>query len=276
MGFDADTALAPAGEGVWDGAIAPGWDTPRGPLGGYVMAIVMRGMALAVDDPSRQARSVTMHFMRVPEAGPVRVLARVERAGRSLSTVSARLEQDGKALGLALGAYSKPWEGPLLDDAPMPEVAPPDPDDAPVEQLRNAEGPAFLQRMVMQHRFGEQPFSGADHGLTGGWLGLRGESQVDELAMAVLADAWFPAPWPRLSALAPAPTIDLTIHFRSPRTARCFSAPSARAMCATGSSRKTGSCGPRTARSSPSRASWGCSWARVRRDPRGSVVTRRT
>ena len=31
-----------------------------------------------------------------------------------------------------------------------------------------------------------------------------------------LADAWFPAPWPRLAELAPAPTIDLTIHFRSP------------------------------------------------------------
>ena len=38
--------------------------------------------------------------------------------------------------------------------------------------------------------------------------------------MAVLADAWFPAPWPRLSALAPAPTIDLTVHFRSPLPAR--------------------------------------------------------
>jgi acyl-CoA thioesterase len=34
--------------------------------------------------------------------------------------------------------------------------------------------------------------------------------------VALLADAWFPAPWPRLRALAPAPTIDLTIHFRTP------------------------------------------------------------
>jgi acyl-CoA thioesterase len=31
----------------------------------------------------------------------------------------------------------------------------------------------------------------------------------------MLADAWFPAPWPRLAALAPAPTIDLTVHFRT-------------------------------------------------------------
>src|SRR5262245_23219307 len=64
-GFDAETELQPAGDGVWDGAIAEGWDTPRGPLGGYVMAILMRGLEVAVADDARQARSVTMHFLRV-------------------------------------------------------------------------------------------------------------------------------------------------------------------------------------------------------------------
>jgi acyl-CoA thioesterase len=68
----------------------------------------------------------------------------------------------------------------------------------------------------MQHRFGEPPFSSADRGETGGWLGLLEDRPLDALAVAVLADAWFPAPWPRLKALAPAPTIDLTIHFRAP------------------------------------------------------------
>jgi acyl-CoA thioesterase len=31
-----------------------------------------------------------------------------------------------------------------------------------------------------------------------------------------MSDAWFPAPWPRLRRLAPAPTIELTVHFRAP------------------------------------------------------------
>ena len=70
------------GEGVWQGAIADGWDTPRGPLGGYVMAILMRGLELAVADDERQARSVTMHFLRVPESGPVTVSSELEREGR--------------------------------------------------------------------------------------------------------------------------------------------------------------------------------------------------
>ena len=68
----------------------------------------------------------------------------------------------------------------------------------------------------MQHRFGEQPFSGADRGEVGGWLGLRERRPLDAPAIAVLADAWFPAPWPTLTELAPAPTIDLTVHFRAP------------------------------------------------------------
>ncbi len=222
VAFDDDTALSPApAKGTWRGEIVPGWDTPRGPLGGYVMAIVMRALALAVDDPERQARSVTMHFLRVPEAGPVEVAVRVERTGRSLSTLTARLSQGGKLIGLALAAYSRPWEGPLLDDSPIPDVEPPDPTEPPGQgELRGTEPPSFTERLVMQHRFGERPFSRAAHGETGGWLGLREQRPLDGLAVAALTDAWFPAPWPRLSELAPAPTIDLTIHFRSPLPAQ--------------------------------------------------------
>jgi acyl-CoA thioesterase len=214
--FDEDTALRPAGEGAWEGELAAGWETPRGPLGGYVMAIVLRGLELAVGDPERVPRSATMHFMRVPEPGPLTVRARVERAGRSLSTASARLEQGGKLLGLALAAYSKAWEGPLLDDAPMPQAAPPSPREALAEEFPRDAPPPFTSRLTMQHRFGEPPFTGADHGEVGGWLGLLEERPLDALVIAVLADAWFPAPWPRLRELAPAPTIDLTIHFRAP------------------------------------------------------------
>jgi acyl-CoA thioesterase len=213
--FDDDTALAPAGDAVWEGAISPGWETPRGPLGGYVMALMLRAFELAVGDPSRSARSITMHFLRAPEAGPVILSATVERAGRSLSTVSGRMEQGGKLVGLALAAYSVPWESPRLGDQGMPDVDPPAGRE-PVEDLGRGTPPSFTQRLTMQHRFGDKPFSGSDRGETGGWLGLREERPLDALTIAVLADAWFPAPWPRLKALAPAPTIDLTIHFRVP------------------------------------------------------------
>jgi acyl-CoA thioesterase len=239
-GFDDDIALSPTGEGAWDGAIATGWDTPRGPLGGYVMAILMRGFELAVDDSARTARSVTVHFLRSPDAGPVEVKVAVERRGRSLTTVSGRLSQAGKLIALGLAAYSVDWESPLLDHPPMPEVEPADPDERPppgnspdVPPASSAsppgaagsahspgdfprkDPPPFTQRLSMQHRFGDAPFSGAERGEVGGWLGLRERRELDAPAIAMLADAWFPAPWPRLAELAPAPTIDLTVHFRT-------------------------------------------------------------
>ena len=216
MGFDDDTALRAVSDGVWEGEIVDGWATPRGPLGGYVMAIVVRAMELAVADPERSARSATMHFLRVPELGPVTVRAGVERAGRSLTSVSARLEQDGRLLGIALGAWSKPWPGPVLDGGPMPEVDPPAGRASLTPDFPRDQPPAFTGKLTMQHRFGDPPFSGSDRGEVGGWLGLLEPRPLDAAAIAVLADAWFPAPWPRLAELAPAPTIDLTVHFRAP------------------------------------------------------------
>ena len=216
MGFDADTALRPAGEGRWEGRLAAGWETPRGPLGGYVMAILMRGLESAVADPARQARSLTMHFLRPPHEGAVTVSARVERAGRTLSTVTGRLEQDGKLVGLAIGAYSAAWDSPTLDGSPMPDGGPPPERDGPEKGFPRDSAPPFAGKVSMHHRFGDPPFSGSARGEVGGWLGLRERRPIDALAVAVLADAWFPAPWPRLRALAPAPTIDLTVHFRAP------------------------------------------------------------
>jgi acyl-CoA thioesterase len=215
--FDEATALEPAGDGTWDGAITDGWATPRGPLGGYVMAIVLRGFELAIGDPARSARSATMHFMRPPEVGPVRVNAQVQRTGRSLTTVSGRLSQEGKLIGMALGAYSTAWDAPVLEDTePMPAVDPAQGrEPINTSPRKGAAPPDFTKRITMQPRFGETPFSGGSSGEVGGWMGLIEERPLDALSLAVLADAWFPAPWPRLTEFAAAPTIDLTIHYRT-------------------------------------------------------------
>ena len=216
MSFDDDTAIRPAGDGTFEGEIVDGWATPRGPLGGYVMAIVVRAMELAVDDAERTARSATMHFLRVPALGPVTVRTTIERAGRSLTAMSARLEQGGKLLGIAVGAWSKPWQGPTLGDPAMPAAEPASERGQLRADFPRDQPPAFIQKLSMQHRFGDPPFTGSDSGEVGGWLGLRERRPIDAPAIAVLADAWFPAPWPRLAELAPAPTIDLTVHFRVP------------------------------------------------------------
>jgi len=216
LSFDEDIALRQVGDGAYEGEVRGGWWTPRAPLGGYVMALMLNGLQQAVDDPARAPRSCTMHFLRAPHPGPITVRPAIERAGRTLTSASGRLEQDGKLMGLALGAFSTPWESPFLNDSTMPEVDPPAGRVSSARSVPDIEPPPFVERMVFQHRFGPPLFSRADRGEVGGWLGLREERPIDALAVAVLTDAWFPAPWPMLRAVAPAPTIDLTIHFRAP------------------------------------------------------------
>ena len=214
MSFDDAIALRPGPDGTYEGAVADGWNTPRGPLGGYIMAIVLRAMQEAVGDHTRQPRSFTVHFLRPPHPGPVTIRPVVEREGRSLTSVTARLEQDGKLIALALGAFSPAWESPSIAHAPMPDVKPPDPGRPPARF--GDDGPPFTERLTMQPRFGARPFTGAESGETGGWLALREARPVDAPALCVLADAWMPAPWPLLTEFMAAPTVDLTLHVRAP------------------------------------------------------------
>jgi acyl-CoA thioesterase len=216
VSFDEDTALSPGRDGAYEGAIAAGWETPRGPLGGYVMAILLRGMLAAVGDEARQPRSLTVHFLRPPTPGPIVVRPVLERSGRMLSTVTARLEQEDRLIALGIGAFAGPQPGERFDGAPMPEVEPADPDRPPLPPLPGGAWPPFTNHLSMQWRFGDRPLTRAERGETGGWMALREPRPVDALSLCVFADAWFPTPFALLERLYAAPTIDLTIHFRAP------------------------------------------------------------
>src|SRR4051794_2670725 len=207
MAFEDDIALTCAGEG----RIADGWATPRGPHGGYVMALLAGAMERAVDDPARQARALTTHFLRPPRVGPVQVDATIERAGRSMSTLTARMQQDGKPIAIAIGAFSRAYDAPELGEVPMPAVAAP---ERTAEPLPGA--PPFARRLALQPRFGDLPLSGSDQDEVGGWIDLPEAAALGGAALGVLADGYSPAIWPRLSEPYAAPTIDLTVHVRAP------------------------------------------------------------
>ena len=67
----------------WVGQIVGHWWAPRGPLGGFVMALIVRGLEMAVADPVRQPRSLTVQFLRPPAEGPLTISPVIERAGRT-------------------------------------------------------------------------------------------------------------------------------------------------------------------------------------------------
>jgi acyl-CoA thioesterase len=211
--FDRDTAIRAAGAGVYEARIDPGWFIVRGPNGGYVAAIALRALAAAVDDPARSPRSLTVHYLLPPKVGPLRIETRIERRGRSLTSVSGRLLQGGRCVALALAAFSTAREAPGFDDTHMPEVAPPE--ACPVLPSRIPIHERFEQRAAV----GAPPFSGGQRALTGGWIRLaEGPRVADPVLVAAYADAWPPALFSRLADLPPGgvPTVDLTVHFRSP------------------------------------------------------------
>jgi acyl-CoA thioesterase len=227
--FDRDTAVRRLESAGPDGRtygvdftaeLSPHWCINGRPHGGYLAAIIMRALLQTVADAERAPRSLTIHFLRPPRPGEVRIAARTERSGGSLSTLSARMEQNGEAVALALSAFSLARASLELDEQPMPDVAAPDPERQMsavlLERIERGLAPPFLGNLVIQPRQGAVPFAGSDAPLElSAWLGLAEVGRpLDAIALALFSDALFPTPFPRLTEPAGAPTIDLTVHFR--------------------------------------------------------------
>jgi acyl-CoA thioesterase len=207
--FRDDTAVTAVGRGSYDALIDAGWWIQRGPNGGYLAAIVLRAIRAEVPDPDRRTRSLTLHYLRPPQVGPCQVQVTVERAGRGITTVTARLQQDGRDCVLAIAALGLDRDGATFDDLPVPEVPPPE--DVPKRQ----EIPVVIgQRYDTRPAIGGQPFEPGTEALTGGWIRTPDDDPVDEILLAALTDAWPPAVFTRAQTPLGVPTVDLTIHFR--------------------------------------------------------------
>ena len=156
----------------FDAVVAEGWRAGRGPHGGYLAAILLRALEQSVAEPQRAARSLTIHYARAPLPGPVRITTVLEREGRSLSTLSARIEQEGRPVALALAAFSVPWSGPEISQIPLPSVPGPDADRVAGSKL-NLDSPGFTRHLILQPRIGGAPFA---VGATGSWVGWTGQN----------------------------------------------------------------------------------------------------
>jgi len=212
--FTDDTAVTPLGDGRYSATIHDRWWIQRGPNGGYLAAIVLRSVIAEVADDERRPRSVTLHYLRPPEAGACEVAVTIERAGRGMSTVTARLAQDGKDCVLATVALGVDREGPELDEHPMPDVPPPE----EVEVVRRPDDPGpdipFRGRFEMRPVLGARPFELGTEAVTGGWIRTTDHDPVDAVLLTAIMDSWPPAIFSRLEGPVGVPTVDLTVHLR--------------------------------------------------------------
>ncbi len=216
--FDRDSAVRRLPDGVFEAELDRAWWIVVGPNGGYLAAILLRALIETVGDAERAPRSLTVHFVSPAHEGPVRIATKLERTGRSLSTVSARLEQDGALVAIALAAFAKPRPSPEFADLHMPEVQPP-------ESLARLVFPAdrgvpMRAQLESRRTFGEPTLASSPNALAGGWMRSEEPRLADAPFVALLCDAWPPAVAQHraLAATPPRgmPTVDLTIHFRAP------------------------------------------------------------
>lgn len=217
--FERDTAVRREAENIYTATIDDSWWVVAGPNGGYVAAILVRALTDAgrgaSDQEPRPLRSLTIHYLRPPAAGEAQVRVTIERAGRSVSYLSARLEQDGRPCALALAVLATDREGTLeFADAPAPDVPQP---EAIEPQPDHADAPPFGRHFDFRPAIGGLPFSGASEALTGGWLRLQDEDRpLDAALVTALTDSWYPAAFAVATKPVAVPTLDLTVHLRAP------------------------------------------------------------
>ena len=184
-----------------------------GPNGGHIAAIMVRALQKHAAEASRPLRSIGVHYLRAPREGPARILVETERAGRSVSFVSVRLEQADRVCALARGVLALDREGFELGAGPPPGVPGPD-EIEPIPQSEAA--PPFGNQFDFRQAIGTPPFSGADEALTGGWLRLRNRGHdLDAALLTALCDSWYPAVFSTTREPLAVPTLDLTVHLRA-------------------------------------------------------------
>lgn len=209
--FAADSAIVRLGAGRYTAQAVGAWFGPIAPNGGFLAGLLVRAMSAELASDDRGPRSLTVHFMRPPAEGPLELQISVERSGRTASTLTGRIVQGERVMALALSTWTQRYEGALAWSSPPPAVPAPD-------QLEPAvlgpSAPRMFGQLDVRHVFGDPPFSGGDEALAGGWIRTRSRQPLDDALLALLTDAWFPSVFSRLTAPSPAPTLDLTIHFR--------------------------------------------------------------
>jgi acyl-CoA thioesterase len=215
--IDEDTRLTPAGDGRFDIELSERWWAFKSPWGGYIAGVLMRALMDTVGDPARTPRSFTTHFASRAKPGPARVEVTMERDGRSLAMLSARLVQADRVISAAIGAFSPPWpESVVLDEARMPEV----PEARSIQRIPWTEQqPKFLEHFDRRLTTGAFAGGGGEQDApaeVGGWLTFEDGEALDPVRVAALMDIWWPPVYARLAQPLDAPTIDLTTHFRAP------------------------------------------------------------
>jgi hypothetical protein len=216
MGFADDTAVRDVGEGRFTATVHAGWDIAGNANGGYLLSIAARAMRASSGRPDPV--SITAHFLAPGHAGPASVTTEVVKQGRTLATVTARLDSGGKRLLQAVGAFGdlSSSSGPELVEAAPPALPPPEECVAvlPTETFP----PPFMGHVDLRLHPEDAGFAGGEPSgrpRVRGWFRLPDGEALDTLVLVQAVDAFPPTVFNARLPVAWTPTVELTAHVRA-------------------------------------------------------------
>jgi acyl-CoA thioesterase len=180
-------------------------------FGGYVEALALGAMTRALGHDAQRPQSMTMHFLRPFLDGPFRAETTIERTGRNMSNVTARLYSVGKLAGFAIASFGTRREFNEFTALTAPDAQPVQPGEEPVVSPL---GVPNHKHFDMYPRIGTFARGGGDAHV-GGWVRGRALGPIDHAMIPVLADLWIPAAYHRWTQPTPAVSVDITTHFRA-------------------------------------------------------------
>lgn len=236
--FDTETALTRNDEHRFTGHVHPAWNIGDNPNGGYLAAIAMNALQqLMPDHPD--PLSLTLQYLRPGSSeADCEVTTRLVRVGRTITTATATLAQDGKPRLEAMASLGNlDGEADTILAMPAPRIPPPDecilravaqqgvdvhiakrleirlnPDDTLAAMAKDdAQGTVHP---VPRHAGSKSMTDVARAASVTGWLRFRDGRAPDTRALVLFADAFPPPIFGLLGVVGWVPTIELTVHVR--------------------------------------------------------------
>jgi acyl-CoA thioesterase len=214
MSIDDDTRFTLVGPGIYNCHVSVNQWVVNGPNGGYLAAILTVVGEAHLGDPTRQLRSLTVHYLRPPKAEGAQIEVTTEQIGRSVAFLRLKMLQNGKPILLATGAWATEREGFDFLGWPAPEVEPPDACSGLVSVREGPSLPIHKQWDIVSATAGAMFGSGQAPDLTW-WIRPPIHRPLDAAMLVAISDALPPPIFVTDVAPMAVPTVDLTIHIRA-------------------------------------------------------------
>ncbi len=208
--FESDITLSRQNANLFTGHINPAWNIGNNPNGGYLVSLAVKAISLVVEHPD--PLSVTTHFLRpgTPDA-PCDIEVEVSRTGRTLSTVRARLIQDGKTRLEVLAAFGDLAQpAGIATDITLAPPSIPAPDLCPPR-----DGASQGVELPITRRLDIRLAPVDSHvAAINGWIRFIDGAAPDPRALLLFCDTFPPSPFSVLGSVGWVPTLELTVHVR--------------------------------------------------------------